>query len=376
MSRFPRAVALALVAGATILLSAAASRERATGRAEPRITPVAPMAVARMSHTATTLGDGRVLIAGGFAGRELAAHSAELYDPRTERFTPLPPMRATRLSHTATPLPDGRVLLTGGYTDGMEVTASAEIYDPKRGTFAATGSMTSARAGHVAVALRDGSVLLVGGVGPGWTFLASAERYDPTIGRFTPVDDMAVARESHVAVRLPDGRVLVVGGHRGRREQIELFASAELFDPTTNRFTPTGAMQRRRHKHDAVALADGRVFVSGGADERDNRGVYTDSEIYDARTGAFSAGPALQRGRYKHAASSVLLPDGTVLLAGGHADAERVDVRTGTSTIIPGDERIAGQFSATALLPGGAVLLTGGYGANLPPQRKAWRYRP
>lgn len=75
---------------------------------------------------------------------------------------------------------------------------------------------------------------------------------------------MTTARESHVAVRLRNGRVLIVGGHQGRRADMRLFASAEEYDPVTRRFTAVGDMQVRRHKHDAVLMADGRVLVTGG----------------------------------------------------------------------------------------------------------------
>lgn len=347
-----------------------------TTRAVDRVTRIADMSIVRMAHTATALADGRVLLAGGFTAESAASESAELFDPRTERFTPLPRMRTMRQSHTATALPDGRILLTGGYSNGNAITASTELYDPATRTFTRAADMTEPRAGHVAVPLADGSVLFIGGIGPDWTYLASAERYDPTTGRFTATGSLTTPRESHVGVRLRDGRVLVVGGHRGRRANIELYASAELFDPATGRFTRTGSMQRRRHKHDAVRLADGRVLVSGGADERDSDGVYTDTEVYDPHTGTFTPGPALQRGRYKHATSSVLLPTGDVLLAGGARAVERVDAAARTTALVGGDPVLAGQFSATALLPGGGVLIAGGYGPDVAPQRAVWVYRP
>lgn len=367
---------LAQVLASVFVLRPVPAPTRARRAAQPHVARIADMSAVRMAHTATALADGRVLIAGGFTAAGNAVQSAELFDPRTERFTPLARMHMMRQSHTATTLPDGRILLAGGYSEGNAITASAELYDPATRTFTRTGDMTEPRAGHVAVALADGTVLIVGGIGPDWTFLGSAERYDPRTGRFAPTGTLSVPRESHVGVRLLDGRVLIVGGHRGRRAQIELYASAELYDPVTGRFTPTGSMQRRRHKHDAVRLADGRVLVSGGADERDDRGVYTDTELYDPRTGAFSAGPALQRGRYKHATSSVLLPTGDVLLAGGAREVERLDGAARASTLVDGDPVLAGQFSATALLPGGGVLITGGYGTNVSPQRAAWVYRP
>ncbi len=333
-----------------------------------------PMSAARSSHSATALGDGRILVAGGFiaAGSPLGA---EVYDPATERFTPLPPMRHTRHSHTATLLRDGRVLLAGGYA-AEGTTNTVELFDPKRNTFVSAGALLGARADHIAVLLDDGKVLFAGGLGPDWDFLETAEVYDPATGRSTPTGSMSVERESHVGVKLRDGRVLIVGGHRDRRAAITLFASAEVYDPRTGRFTPTGAMTVRRHKHAGVLLPDGRVLITGGSDERDNRGVYDSSELYDPQRGTFSKGPSMHLGRYKHGGSMVLLTDGRVLLGGGAPQAEVYEPRANAFMLVDGSPRMAGQFSAVARTGDGGALILGGYGNGTGPRAEAWRFRP
>ena len=344
--------------------------------ASGRLAPTAPMSVARAAHTATSLPDGRVLIVGGFTDEESAAQGAEIYDPGTERFVPLPRMRTLRHSHTATVLPSGKVLIVGGYAAGSTVIAAAELFDPATKSFVPTGSLRSARAGHVAVLLGNGRVLIAGGLGPGWSFLASAELYDPAAGTFAPTGQMTVARESHTAVRLADGRVLIAGGHRGRRAEIELYTSAETYDPATGTFGRVGDLQVRRHKHDAVLLGDGRVMITGGADERDSEGVYSSTELFDPRLGTFTLGPAMMRPRYKHNGSAVLLPTGAVLLAGGASQTETYDPVRHTFAVVAGDGRLAGQFSAVAPLSAGRVLITGGYGNGGGPTASAWAYHP
>lgn len=349
----------------------------ARGGTAGTLVAASPMSTPRAAHTTTTLGDGRILVAGGFTGTEAGVAGAELYDPATDRFSATAGAMATaRQSHSATVLPDGRVLLAGGYGPGGDYLDSAELFDPVTGSFVPTGAMHSARAGHVTASLPDGRVLLAGGVGSGWTFLASAEVYDPATGTFAATGSMAVPRESHAVVPLTDGRVLIVGGHRGRGAAMRLEASAEIFDPSTGAFRATGAMTIPRHKHDALLLADGTVLVTGGADERDSRGVYRSVERYDPVAGRFTSAGELRVPRYKHNGTSLLLADGRVLLAGGASSAEVFDPVSGASLPVPGTDRLAGQFSAVAPLGNGGVLITGGYGEGIAPDRRSWRYDP
>lgn len=177
------------------------------------------------------------------------------------------------------------------------------------------------------------------------------------------VGDPHVADPRITAATAHGDLVLIIGGHQGRRAAITLFASAETFDPITGSFSRVGDMRLRRHKHDAILLHDGRVLVTGGADERD------------------SEGPTMRQPRYEHHGSAVLLPSGVVLLAGGASQAETFDPLSGmltivSGTIVSGEARMAGQFSAVAALPGGGALVTGGYGNRGGPRASAWTYRP
>ncbi len=335
----------------------------------------ADMQVSRAAHTATALPDGRVLVVGGFSEGAFP-RGAEVYDPGTGKFTRLAPMVTPRHSHTATLLPDGKVLIAGGYGEGTVTLAAAELFDPATNTFVQTGSLAAPRANHVAVLLRNGKVLIAGGEGTGWTIHSSAEVYDPATGKFSSTGSMTTARGGYVAVCLQDGRVLVVGGHNGRRGHLTILASAEIFDPATGVFSRTGDMLVRRHKHDGVLLRDGQVLVTGGSDERDDRGVYNSTELFNPKTGRFVAGPVMKVGRYKHAGSSILLPSGLVLISGGAPQAETYDAVNRSFALVPGEPRMAGQFSAVALLRGGGALITGGYGNSTGPRSSAWLYRP
>jgi hypothetical protein len=59
-------------------------------------------------------------------------------------------------------------------------------------------------------------------------------------------------------------------------------------------------MTIRRHKHDAVMLANGKVLITGGSDERYSGGTYSSAEIYDPKLSGFKPLPSMNYTRYKH----------------------------------------------------------------------------
>ena len=327
----------------------------------------------RAAHSATLLPDGTVLLVGGFTHGEQALASAERFDPATNTFTLAKTMSVARQSHTATLLPNGNVLIAGGYNGSY--LKSAELYDPQSGQFTATGEMQAARSGHIAVLLDNGKVLLAGGTGEGWTFLQSAELYDPATGTFSTTGEMAVARESHTATRLDDGQVLITGGHQGRRTNIVIYDSAELYNPASGTFAATATMTLKRHKHDATLHADGRVFISGGSDERDSEGAYRSTEIYDPTSKRFTPTGEMDRARYKHTGTSLRLQDGQVLLLGGANTTEIFNPQSGISQRLNPSIGNTRLFASATLLPNGNVLFAGGYGPDIAAATETWILR-
>ena len=335
---------------------------------------VQSMTAKRAAHTATLLNNGKVLIAGGFVANGGGLASVELFDAMTNTFASAKNMSTERASHTATLLPNGKVLISGGYNG--DYLNSAEIYDPATNQFASAGRMITARSGHNATLLNNGKVLLVGGTGTGWTFLADAEVYDPNTNTFAATGGTATPRESHTATLLSDGKVLITGGHKGRRSDITIYTSAEIYDPTRGVFTAAGNLTVRRHKHDATRLADGRVLIVGGSDERDGGGAYQNAEIFNPANKTFTVVKNnMNTARYKLQGTAILLPNGKVLIAGGANRAEVFDPAANSFSFDEGDMGTKRLFATATLLKNGEVLITGGYSDSQNVSANAWIYR-
>jgi hypothetical protein len=297
-----------------------------------RFTPTGSMTVRRQGHTATRLEDGRILVAGGTEniGFRTELASAEIYDPKTGRFTATGSMSTAREGHAATLLPDGRVLITGGSDNGRATLSSAEIYEPASATFSPAGNMNVPREAHTSTLLRNGRVLIAGGgrgdMPGGYIAYDSAELYDPTTGTFASVAQrMTSDRVGLGAALLNDGRVLLVGGKSGRvlagPPQGDLYYftplnSADVYDPETGSFTATGLMSASHYLPTVTPLGDGRVLVVGGWQMQGPIVVgMGDADLYAPSSNTFASAGRTHIARLEQTAT--LLPDGSVLIAGG-----------------------------------------------------------
>jgi len=355
----------------------------ATSKANPKITaaalvkvvplgfvPSGNMAVPRSGHTATSLPDGSVLVAGGTAN---AAHSAELFIPALSRFTEITgAMIHVRFDHCAALLQDGRVLIAGGDNRTGTVFTSAELFDPATRSFVATGELNQARKGATATLLPNGKVLIAGGQDTGGA-LSSAELYDPVARSFSLTGNMRTPRTQHTATLLPNGKVLLLGS-------IKDTSSAELFDPATGRFTATGSLGQARAHHTATLLPSGEVLVVGGTQVQPPGGggapsapVSLDSvEIYDPASGKFKNAGNLRVARDSH--SATLLANGTVLVAGGYSHGFDGDAQPEWFTMFTAEQfhpstsawtpaaslEVDRAGHVATLLNNGQVLVTGG----------------
>ena len=191
--------------------------------------------------------------------------------------------------------------------------------------------------------------------------------------------------------------MLVTGGYAcGAAGDEGLWATAEVYDPATGTFSPTGSMRSPREFHTATLLEDGRVLVAGGltgpaakvaggvtlasVQTVDTTTALASAEIYDPATGTFSKAGSMGTGRLSHTATR--LADGRVLVTGagseGLASTTSAEVYDpATDQWSPTGSMAKGRSLHTATLLGdGRVLVVGGRSSDDSDYRSAELYDP
>jgi hypothetical protein len=151
---------------------------------------------------------------------------------------------------------------------------------------------------------------------------------------------------------LLDGRVLVAGGDIGDGDGPSVIA--ELYDPATGAFAATGSLKIGREDHTATLLPDGTVLIAGG-----HGGVkvpggldnLASSELYDPISGTFSTSADMVTGRDWH--NAILLINGKVLITGG---AEYYPFGAGDRPHVYGLLSKAELYNPVHLAPAGSTV--------------------
>lgn len=259
---------------------------------------------------------------------------------------------------------DGRVLVAGGTTvpdDPTMSLATAEIYDRAADSVSAVPSMMSTPRWHdSAITLLTGKVLVVGGaceigVAGCASDAQSADLFDPTTNTFTPTAmKLQMPRDYTRAVLMVDGRVFISSGND---------PSVEIYDPAADSFTLVAHAQLHTYGF-VVRLRDGRVLLGGGD------GGVTAAELFDPDTATFTPAGAMVQGRSMLTAHT--LPDGHVAVIGGAsmsaggivdplASIGLFDPTTNTFALAPYQLATPRAWQASALVRDGTILVMGGY---------------
>lgn len=270
----------------------------------------------RDGHTANLLPDGTVLAAGGELNGA-ALNSSEVYSASTLSWSTVGNLNVARNNASSVVLPVGSAMVIGGCSGNCQSStlASAEIYNATTRAWTSTGSMSTARAYFGAAMLSTGKILVAGGctsfnANGCAAVTAKAEIYDPSTGKFSATGSLAVARASFGIAALANGKVLIAGGETAAADGL---SSSEIYDPSTGKFTLTGKLNVARGEHKAILLSTGNVLVVGGVDSTGASTLKT--ETYNPSTGKWTLSGNLNNSRVDF--GMAMLSSGNVLISGG-----------------------------------------------------------
>ncbi len=286
------------------------------------------MVEGRYETACLTLADGKQLAAGG-AGSS-TGKTAELHDPATGLWAASAALKAGRpYGSSALVLTGGLALVLGGedpLSSEFKQRLFAETFDPQTQSWTLTDSVIEMRFGPVLVSLLDGSALAIGGHHPGQvspdmdTSSAGVERFDPDTRAWTALHSMSTGREAHAATVLANGKVFVTGGrirdigYGTTHPGFTPLASAEIYDPATDTWTPTGSLSEPQVGPIALALPNGKVLAFGG---RKSDGTFATTQLWDPDSETWSKA---ETGSFVHGTNAVLLPSGLVFAVGYGVD--------------------------------------------------------
>jgi Domain of unknown function (DUF1929) len=273
--------------------------------------------------------DGKLYISGGNLGHDPVdgyypgSRHTNIYDPTTSTFTRGPDMTEGRWYPSVITLSNGELLTIGGHSNRnpgdttMPDNKIADVWNPITNTLR---RLTNANADdmipwssfypwvHVTP---TGSVFYAGGA-PKVGFLNTSGTGSWGNSYFRD----GVGRYYGSSVMYAPGKILVLGGG-----QPAVTSTVKITTNTDETATITAgpSMAHARTHVSATILPDGRVFVNGGNQNGlnfDNTDAVLESEVYTPSTNTWTLGASAVNPRTYHS-SAILLPDATVLTAGG-----------------------------------------------------------
>jgi len=291
--------------------------------------------------------DGRVLINGGTASYGALAPvggasdipftglgNSSVFDPATEAFYAADGPNQGNTAHgrwypTLTELGDGRVMSTSGLDENGNTNNTSEIYTAGQGWgseipgnpaglndpsftfgFPLYPRMHLLPTGQVFYSAPSSATLVFDPSHQTWSFLA-----------WTIYGGAVAERTYGSSVLLPltpannyDPKVMIMGGDNPATNTTEIIDLGQ----TSPKWLQGPAMAQARVEMEATLLPNGKVLVSSGSGEDENASTASlQAELYDPASNSFSSAGANALPRLYHNVQ-LLLPDGTVFLAGGN----------------------------------------------------------
>ena len=216
----------------------------------------------------------------------------EIYDPINDTWTTLPgAQRRQNLYPVSFILPDGKLFHSANFRDTLTLDIEAQRWQ-------ALGDSSAAHAEGSGAMYRPGKILRIGGGNVGISVAEVIDMNEPAPA-WRRVQALSYPRRRPDLVLLPDGTAIAVGGAiEGQASPECAMHAAEIWNPDTEEWTTVASMAKPRIYHSTtVLLPDGRVLAAGGEDlhERgqENAQIYSPPYLFKGPRPVITAAPSV-----------------------------------------------------------------------------------
>ena len=305
----------------------------------------------------TFLPDGRLLVVGGHIADDRGLKTSQAYNYATGLWEAVSDMQSGRWYPTASLLSNGQVVAVAGSTENASANPLPEVWDPSTNAWKLLRGASRTLPYYPWMFNAPDGRLFNAGPDQVTQYLNPSGGGEWTIG---PTSHGGYREWGGSAMYAP-GKILIVGGDDPP------INTAEIIDINGGgSWQFTGSMQFKRRQMSSVVLPDGKVLVLGGtsgAGFNDESHAILPAELWNPATGTWTTLASMQTARVYHSAA-ILLPDARVLASGGgrcegcvdHLDAE----------IFSPPYLFAADGTPAARPPIDTALVTVGYGQTLP----------
>jgi len=249
-------------------------------------TTLAPMSTERVCFQTEVI-NGKIYAIGG-SGRTSAPLSlVEVYNPTTNTWTTLAPMSKGRYTFQ-TEVIDGKIYAIGGTTFENTPLSLVEVYNPTTNTWTTLAPMSTERAGFRTEVI-DGKIYAIGGVSPingDSVFLSLVEVYNPTTNTWTTLESMSIPRELF-QTEVIDGKIYAIGGETKYGVALPV---VEVYNPTTDTWTTLESMTIPR-KWFQTEVIEGKIYAIAGESNTSTAPYLclASAEVYNPSTNKWTA---------------------------------------------------------------------------------------
>jgi N-acetylneuraminic acid mutarotase len=271
----------------------------------------APMRHARNELQAAAVNGKIYAIGGGFTETKdgkptdnITSGYTEEYDPGTDSWRERAPMPEGG-THNGIAVLDGKIYIAGGFAGNRHTLPQAALYSyqPATDTWRKLAPL-GGPLGSISLTAVDGFIHAFGGRVMGEdTTIATHEVYDPGTDKWRAATPMPSSRD-HAGIWVVDGKVHIFGGRTaGSDSSMTLH---EIYDPKTDKWSTAAPMPSARSSG-AFAEYRGLLFFAGGECKAAGtaRTTFDENEAYDPKSGKWRKLAALPSGRHGFAAASV-----------------------------------------------------------------------